>query len=273
MLNYNKKRIVYFGCSFTSGLELIDHELLGITAEQSDNLKKQWISDGKTIVDFMDYLQKKSKLSHEEIIFQSAKRSYASKLSAKLELEHVNYARPGCSVDHSLLMLFSEYYAGYINPETDIIFLGITTPHRYLTFQPNKLGKDHSRVMGHSFEEADMHYNDYKVLQTFLFALHNFKNFCETKKFQVFIQPMVESKFLFYNEEDNVFAGISPNWPWMNLFKTLFHEILEYSIDPELDLFSGCGCVTGQHGFKHPNEFAHQIFSEKLYDKIINSNN
>ena len=39
-----KKRLVSFGCSFTSGAELIDHELLKISFDDCNKMKQKWLS-------------------------------------------------------------------------------------------------------------------------------------------------------------------------------------------------------------------------------------
>jgi hypothetical protein len=279
-----KTRLISFGCSFTAGSELIDHEVLGISFDECNKMKHQWIADRKPMHKFEDYVSRAGKMTLEEYINFSSKRSYAAKLADKLGLEHVNYAIPGSAVDHMVLDLFRGHYTKKLNPETDLIFLGMTTPHRYLSFSPEKTGVPVSRVMSdRDFEDSDMHYNDYKVMQTYLFALQNFKNFCIVNNFYFYMQPSFPKELLFYNDpksrHGNMFADMYVDWQYLPTFKEIFQGILDYSIDPAISLFTAYNnqmhdLVTPPLcGFKHPPEIAHVLFAEALYDKIINTKN
>ena len=270
-----KTRLISFGCSFTSGAELIDHELLGISFDDCNKIKQKWLSDKKTMHHFEAYVSSIARITPKEYAEMCSKRSYASKLADKLGLEHVNYAIPGASVDHMVLDLFREHYTQKINAKTDLVFLGITLPHRYLSFSPAGTGVPHSRVMSHrDFFDADVHYNDYKVMQTFFCALQNFKNFCIANNFDFYMQPMTIKELLFYNPTNpkaNMFADIYYDWQYLPTFERILQEILEYAVDPNLSLhfpmnFTPCG-------FDHPPESVHERFSKELYDKIIAGQN
>lgn len=271
---HGKKRLISFGCSFTSGAELIDHELLGISFDDCNKMKQKWFSDKKPMHEFEDYVMRTANITSQKYVEMSSKRSYASKLSDKLGLEHVNYAIPGASVDHMVLDLFRGHYTQKINAKTDLIFLGITTPHRYLSFSPERTGAPLSRVMSdRDFYDADMHYNDYKVMQTFFFALQNFKNFCSINNFDFYIQPIPTTELLFYNTvnpKTNMFADIYYDWEYLLTFERIFQEILEHAVDVNLKLHSPNSVLCG---FKHPPESAHERFSNELYDKIIAGQN
>jgi hypothetical protein len=278
-----KTRLISFGCSFTAGSELMDHEVLGISFDECNKMKHQWIADRKPMHKFEDYVSRAGKMTSREYINVSSKRSYAAKLADKLGLEHVNYAIPGSAVDHMTLDLFHGHYTRKLNPKTDLIFLGVTTPHRYLSFSPENTGVPVSRVMSdRSVQDSDMHYNDYKVMQTYLFSLQNFKNFCVVNNFDFYMQPVFPKELLFYNAPEskhgNIFADIYFDWQYLPTFEKIFQEILDYSIDPTTSLFTWYnnqmrGTVPPPCGFKHPPEIAHVLFAEELYDKIINTKN
>lgn len=270
-----KTRLIAFGCSFTSGSELIDHELLGISFDDCNKMKQKWWSDKKTMHHFEDYVAYTAKITPAEYVEMSSKRSYAYRLADKLGLEHINYAIPGASVDHMVLDLFRGHYTQKINPKTDLVFLGITTPHRYLSFSPAQTGASHSRVMSdREVYDSDMHYNDYKVMQTFFFALQNFKNFCITNNYDFYMQPIPVTDLLFYNTSNpksNVFTDIYYDWQYLPTFERIFREILDCAVDVNLSLhfpmnYTPCG-------FKHPPASAHERFSKELYDKIIAEQN
>ena len=209
-MKYNgKTRLISFGCSFTSGAELIDHEILGISFNECNKIKHQWLADKKPMPEFECYVAREGNMTLGEYVNVCSKRSYAAKLADKLGLEHVNYAIPGSAVDHMVLDLFRGHYTQKINPETDLIFLGITTPHRYVCFSPEKIGAALSRVISdHDFIDSDMHYNDYKVMQTYLSALQNFKNFCIVNNFDFYIGA---ENLLSYTQENPILDYDNPN--------------------------------------------------------------
>jgi hypothetical protein len=152
-----------------------------------------------------------------------------------------------------------------------------------LSFTPEKTGVPVSRVMSdRSIQDSDMHYNDYKVMQTYLFALQNFKNFCIVNNFDFYMQPVFPKELLFYNDPEskhgNMFADMYFDWQYLPTFKEMFQRILDCCIDPNISLFTryteSRHCAESPPcGFKHPPEIAHVLFAEELYDKIINTKN
>ena len=97
------------------------------------------------------------------------------------------------------------------------------------------------------------------------------------------MQPVFPKELLFYNAPEskhgNMFADIYFDWQYLPTFEKIFREILDYSIDPNLSLFTKYNDpmrkvpVPPVCGFKHPPEIAHVLFAEELYDKIINTKN
>jgi hypothetical protein len=271
-----KKRLVSFGCSFTSGAELIDHEILGISFENCNKMKRQWIADKKQMVEFENYVIRAGKTNWKEYINNCSKRSYAAKLATKLGLEHVNCAIPGSAVDHMVVDLFREHYTEKLNSTTDLLVLGMTMPHRYLCFTEH--GNPVSRVLSdRDFITSDEHYNDYKVMQTYMCALQNFKNFCIANNYDFYIQPILPKELHFYSDQKlksgNIFPDMHFNWQYLPTFKKTFQELLDCSIDGNISLFSRSEEYGMVCGFKHPPEQAHVFFAEALYDKIINTKN
>jgi hypothetical protein len=273
---HNKKRMIFFGCSFTAGHELIDHELLHVTFEECNLMKAAHLRKKRPQSEFENFLMKRAEISDCQYIELSSKRSYAAKLAKKLGLEHVNYAEPGNAIEHSVLKLFNAFYSGELNPETDLIFLGLTTPHRYLYF--TERGIAISKVMGHlNYSPEDLHYNDYKIMQSYYLAMENFKNFCKVNSFDVILQPVLNKDFLLtgvVQPEYELFSDIDENWEYIPIFKNILIDVLKYSIDEDETLVSKYNPEKhGVCGFKHPTEIAHKFFSEALYDKITKSKN
>lgn len=272
----NKKRMVFFGCSFTSGHELMDHELLGVSFEQCNHMKQEHLKRKKSVGEFDAFVKNTAGISNNEYNQLSSKRTYAAKLASKLGLEHINYAEPGLATEHSVLKLFDAFYSGEIDPATDVIFLGLTTPHRYLYFTEH--GLPLTRVMGHlNYTPEDLHYNDYKVMQSYYFAIENFKNFCYSNSFDFVLQPIVNKGLLLtgiVQPEYELFMSIDENWKYKSMFKKMLVDTLKYAIDENETLVSKYRPESqGRCGFQHPPEIAHEFFARALYDQIINRKN
>lgn len=273
---HGKKNIAFFGCSFTSGHELIDHEFLGITFDDCNKLKEQFLKSKKGPGDFDTYIQKITRMTYEQFVQSSSKRSYGAKLARKLNLNHLNFAEPGLSVEHSTLKFFDAVYSGRLKPETDVIFFGLTTPHRYLYF--DRRGTPFTRVMSHeNFHDEDIYHNDYKIMQSYFFAIQNCINFCLKHSFEFIVQPVVHKSLLLVGStapQYEMYLQMDRNWKYLHIFKKMLDEFMQYSIDDNLALQTGYRPdVHGVCAFKHPPEIAHEIFSESLYDRIVAQQN
>lgn len=269
----NKKRMVFFGCSFTSGHELLDHELLGISFDECNKLKKQHLLEKKSVGKFDSYIKTVANIDNDQYNDMSSKKSYGAKLANKLNLEHVNYAEPGLSMEHSFFKLIYAFHSGEINPSTDLIFLGLTTPHRYMLFTDQ--GIPITKVMSeHNYTPEDLHYTDHKIMQSYYCALENFKNFCLTNSFDFILQPVVNKGLLLtgiVKPEYEMFMNIQRDWKYLPMFTKMLENSLQYCIDEDETLASKYSPEKhGVCGFKHPTEIAHEYFAEELYVKITN---
>jgi hypothetical protein len=269
----NKKRMIFFGCSFTSGHELMDHDFLGISFDECNKLKEQHLLEKKSVGKFDTYIKNVANIDNAQYNDMSSKKSYGAKLANKLELEHVNYAEPGLSMEHSFLKLIHAFHSGEINPSTDLIFFGLTTPHRYMLFTEH--GIPITKVMSdQNYAPEDLHYNDYKIMQSYYFSLENFKNFCLTNSFDFILQPVVNKGLLLtgmVKPEYEMFMDIQRDWKYLPMFTKMLENSLEYCIDQDETLVSRYNPkIHGVCGFKHPTEIAHEYFAEELYAKITN---
>jgi hypothetical protein len=260
-----KTRLVSFGCSFTSGHELIDHELLNITFEQCNELKQR----AGSILEFDNYMQEKTGMTLKEIAKLSAKRTYAAKLSNKLNLKYKTYAWHGHGLEHNVLTFLQALHNGELNPETDLLFFGLTTPQRYLHF--GGAGNDLTRVISDQVNTIDLYYNSYKIMQTYGYALKLIIASCKETNFDFIMQPIVDTSFMRYDRErNNFYSDMIEFWEFMPIFDGILEEALTYSIDPESNLHKFNWLVDNRLcGFKHPIEEVHEFFAEHLYDKII----
>lgn len=259
------KRIVFFGCSLTSGHEIIDHELLGITLEECNDIKQKY--EMKEF--YNNYLRSKTGLTDDEYNMLTRERSYTAKLAKKLSLEHLSYASPGRSTDHVLLDLFEAFHSGELNPETDLIFLGMISPVRYLKF--NSEGIPISRIMNNVDDQlilTDWYYNGFKLMQAYYSALECFRSFCDSNSFQYLIQPLQDLASI--GAIDNpFFYDVPTDWRYIPTFDSMFKNIIKHAVDPTFSLTFGYVADRPYFcGYKHPPEIAHTCFAEDLYKKI-----
>lgn len=275
----DKTRMMFFGCSFTAGSELVDHELLGISFDECNKLKHEHTKKKRGIGEFQRYVIRTAKIDMKEYIDLGAVRAYGFKLCSKLGMEFKNYAVGGDSVENSLLSLYTAFCKGEIDPKTDVIFLGVTTPHRYMSF--DERGVLYSRVMSHENPmQSDYHYNDYKILQIFYHALEAFKNFCIVHDIQFIIQPIVHKKLLFppiNNHKSNLFANLFDasvlGWEYLSVFDSIKNGVFSYEVTDKELVFGYDPQKDGICGFGHPTEKAHITYSGILYDAITSSRN
>lgn len=258
-----KKRFVSFGCSFTSGHEIIDHEFLNTTFDDC-NFRKQKIGSR---VKFDLYLEKETGKPIKELVKLSSKRSYAGKLAGLLNLEYKTYALHGHALEHSVLLFLQALHNRELNPDTDLLFFGLTTPQRYLHFGLD--GEASTRVINNNFTEVDLFYNSYKIMQTYGFALNQIITTCKELNFDFILQPVISKDLLGYVvNKNNYYCDMIESWEFMPIFDEILEKSLEYSIDPNsyLHKFNDLKRYK-QCFFLHPCEDVHELFARDLYDR------
>lgn len=259
-----KKRLVSFGCSFTSGHEIIDHELLNISFDECNSLKKKIGSISK----FDLYMEKTTGKSLRQLSDISSKRAYAAKLSDRLDLEYKSYAWHGHALEHSVLLFLQALHKGELNSQTDLLFFGLTSPQRYLHFGSD--GRDLTRVIYSPFNNIDMFYNSYKIMQTYGFSLQQIIATCKERKFDFILQPVVPLNFMKYDSKvHNYYVDMIGGWEFMPVFDEILSESLKYSIDAEADLHDFIDPdIHKDCQYAHPCEEVHELFARHLYDRI-----
>lgn len=115
-------RIVFYGCSFTVGAELSDHELFpNLTREQVEKRKK------KAGYNFYNGLDREllRKLDNQ--------KSWARWFADNVGLPWENRAKPGSSMGQIIFELENDIAFNFIQ-DSDLIIVGITSPERILSF-------------------------------------------------------------------------------------------------------------------------------------------
>ena len=126
-------RIVAYGCSHTEASETQDHNIIGISSSDCDDLKRKTkMSDFYTKFIF-------NIVSPIELKEINRQNSYIKHLSDIFEVEHVNHAVGGSSLDYSSYLLSKHLYGTDSKDDNcirknDLIIIGITCPNRLFYF-------------------------------------------------------------------------------------------------------------------------------------------
>ena len=127
-MNHSFTRVVAYGCSFTKGDELCDHEL----EPNADAIKKE-LGCQKFTTDFLY----KNHLPEvvEEMIKRQKELSWAGQIAKKLNVPIENRAEGGLSAGAIFSYFLIDLNAGRIT-DTDLVLIGYTSPFR--VFHINK---------------------------------------------------------------------------------------------------------------------------------------
>jgi len=119
-------RIVAYGCSYTAGDELLDHEVLGISFEECNKLKNNSDKEypGKFYKSFSKYYRDKLEATNNQA-------SWAGQLAKKLNKPFLNRAIGGSSIDENLYNMISDRSSKVIS-DRDLIVVGLTFPERII---------------------------------------------------------------------------------------------------------------------------------------------
>jgi hypothetical protein len=128
-------RVLIYGCSWSLGQELVDHEVFQMTFEECNKWKQKY----KTIP---EWLQSSISKNHtvsdiiDQHIMLYKKASWGGQIASKLDKPFDNRARGGTGIDEHLFEISRDFYSGKIN-STDLVILGLTKPDRTFVFDKN----------------------------------------------------------------------------------------------------------------------------------------
>ena len=256
------KRLVVYGCSFTAGSELIDHEMIGKSREWTDNYKRKHGLDA-----WFKFLQDVLKEKYPMLSELEKQRSWAGHLAKMLEIPCINQAVSGSS--HEAMIYYYEQDKKTLLQPTDLIIFGLTSPGRFMriddygtpwhhilgfdgpAWPSKKIHKNYVSLMGNDNTTVWQAYRDIQYIS----------NLCRLNS-NTFIQniwadwDMYKGLFLKTTSQD-VFNLIETN-EWSEIAS-------KSSIWQGID-YNDKSC---QHGLGHPFECYHIQFAEILYNKII----
>lgn len=146
MIDLPYNRIISYGCSFTAGSELTDHEFLGMTSEELITYVKKHNITGPY------ELFRRLNTSSETIramIDLNATKGWPNFVANRFNKPLHNRAFPGTSLADATYRLLSDLHYSRIKHD-DLVLVGVTSPLRWFQFLEN--GDTGSGVFGASWE-------------------------------------------------------------------------------------------------------------------------
>jgi hypothetical protein len=269
MHEFNFKRVASYGCSFTAGSELTDHEVIGITEDELYNLARKNKFTGSYQI--YDYYQVDGD-TRTKILHSNRSRSWPNYIAAHYNVPSLNRATPGASLSYSTFCLLRDIHDGIILP-TDFIVVGVTSPTRW--FQFDSSGQPVLTVFGHGGSipctlerELEAHWvNLYNVIYTHTKELLFLSNLSDNMNGQIKLCFTLGSPSFVKHQ---LRADLQENE------KSLFFEFCEKLVPPHhfLDLevalceLAGIIDYKTHHTFSHPRVHIHKKFANSLIKGI-----
>ncbi len=127
-------RIIAYGCSWTAGDELRDHEILEMKFHECNLLKKKL-----KLIDWwkLEYREKTIRQWINENVQQNRNASWAAHLATKLNLKFENRAVGGSSIEEHYYSIVRDISQKKINQD-DLVVVGLTTMERLFFFKKEK---------------------------------------------------------------------------------------------------------------------------------------
>lgn len=259
-MNKNINRIIAYGCSYTAGDEIMDHVVMGVSFEECNQWK-------------LDYLKNRSRSTHYTGKFKQdfniawndplhKKSSWAGQLANLMNLSFENRATNGSGLDEQYFRMYNDYTQGLIL-DTDLVVVGLTSMNRIIDFRSadkvtTLISNDIPDDIGSKLL-LDIYNDDYAVFHYFR-TLNSFNSL--RSKIRLLIQPMVNN--MLPHELDQLNIPHTRSFAediWKN---SMGNMVLpeEYLRPP---IING---IAKNCAFGHPPLESHIELAEKIYKQI-----
>ena len=267
---FNIKRIVAFGCSWSAGTEILDHQL------------NSYFVDLKNKLDYARWWEKlqadpdQSKL-HQELRKQEPNYAWPAHLASYLGVDIVNYAKPGNSNELMCWQILQKLDSGEVTND-DLILVGTTGIQRSMFFSntspepvPFLLSTIES-YRPHLSEHITKYFTDDRLLWNYYRDLKVFESIKQKINGRLFIVPLekIREELCLWPSTDNY-----GTYRVVSLENALFfNKIISQLYNSQLFVTTDC-CLYDFHSKKtilphgHLNEDAHRSFAEQLYKEHV----
>jgi len=272
-------KIVAYGCSYTAGDEIMDHEFLGMTFAECNRVKQKYLNAGG-ITNAIDawwagwkdalklgimppskQFKNDYKIGWRPFIQTQMKMSWAGQLAKRLNVQFENRAVNGSSLDEHYFKIYTDFQNGRID-NNDLVLCGLTNYRRIIDFRTNRYEPYNNTLVSHLIphEEGsrlflELFNNDFMIYQYCknIHLLH-----CLGSKMNLLMQPMQKEFIL-----DHI---ISLDIPETKQYAESVWNECASSFLSELYL-------SDEHprcGFGHPALESHTLLAEQLEDLVRN---
>lgn len=257
----NIKRIIAFGCSYTAGEELLYHRL-----GKLDDYRKQTASD--PCLFFQKISKDKSALEQLSIIRNDQlKIAWPAKLSNLLEVDYVNFAEIGNSMDKILWQIEKKKLEKFFKPG-DVILVGATNPDRNFYFKdlepmsfqlPSLFWKEKSLIGVNNIGSSDV-----------VVSKDVDKNlvhwFTDDRIVWDYLKTLKALKTLNVGIVNAMSCNLDLNLKDYNnsIFKNI-KDSIQYLHNESMDSFAE---KEDYHAWGHPTEIVHERFAKSIYEVL-----
>lgn len=267
---FDVKRILAFGCSFTAGTEILDHQL------------NSYFVNLKTKLDAYQWWEKLKKDPEQmnlqlELRKQEPNHAWPAHLASYLGIDFINYAQPGNSNELICWQVEKRFELGEIT-EHDLILIGLTGTQRSMFFSrahPEPVPFLLSNIESYRAELSDQitkYFTDDRILWNYYRDLKSFESIKQKLNGRLFVIPT-----------ECINAELCP-WPSTYAYGTyrvvslenalFFNKIINQFYNSQLFLTTDF-CLYDfnteetilPHG--HLNEDAHRSFATKIRQECI----
>jgi hypothetical protein len=261
------KRLVVFGCSYSTGEEILYHEL----GSAFDNLRHDPRLFFNELEKNQTAIDKLTDIKHRQLLL-----AWPQKLADKLNIECVNFAESGNSMQKMLWQFLDQKSKGNIY-ESDLVLFAQTKPERSVFFKDTPASFQIASILDSKKDSiigisktggADVvvdqatdklllnWFNDDRILWDFISVLTILKQL--KSQHNLYVVPAMSVTNEWDLKEYNT-----------ELFTSLLHDLTTsdlYLVKENMDSFR-----TGPEDnlpWGHPSEEVHNRFAEYLYDRI-----
>ena len=276
MKSFPYTRIISYGCSFTAGDELSDHEFIGMTEDELKKFVKTHDIKGSSPL-FYDVL-KYSEDDVDKIKKENSTRSWPNYIAKHYGIPLINKAVSGGTNELMLHYYMQDRLNQKILP-TDLILIGLTSPSRWFQFDDH--GYAHYGVVGVRWKSFDATWQQ-QIEKNWFNIFNMMHNYMKTIR-------------MFSHESDlnNHQIKLCHAFCFPGMIRSLLREELELNVDdmfgkndffdshlkmiPNHNFLNDTTCIAdlaakgegiSHHTFGHPTIKYHKIFAELQIEEL-----
>jgi hypothetical protein len=262
-MDKNFNRIIAYGCSYTAGDEIMDHIVMGVSFEECNQTKLDYLNNRRSSIVpvYTSRFKEDFNIKWNDPLHRNS--SWAAQLAKLLDIPFENRAMNGSGLDEQYLGIYMDYAQGQIL-DNDLVLVGLTSMNRTIDFRLKEkittlVSKNIPDELGSKLF-LDIYNDDFLVFQYFK-TLNLLSNL--SSDINLLIQPMVAD--MTPKQLDNLkltHSRLFANNVWKNIIDNII--LPEECLQPPI-----VNGVAKKCAFGHPPLESHIELAEKLHKKFI----